>query len=834
MSTRWKAKLNRSLSRTPRPLSSQIVQRSSTFSLDSLIKVFVKSHKILQSLFIFKDILSFPKSIDHIPLVFPLLLKSYASVSCVGFGLGIHGYMIKRGFIPWVDNVSTSLIEMYLKFGKIKEIYQLFEEIPLKNDDLYDFLVGCFGSNGFYDDVLVVFEEMLELGFFPCVKSVFFAVMACGELRRLDKGLQLHDFVFDNRLDANVLIGNSLISMYIKMARLDLGRSVFIAMKNKDIVSWNSLITGYAQRGNWKEAFKIFLSMKEGGNFVPNVVTFLGLAFACAQSGKVEQGKSIHGFLIRTGLLSDFRLGTALVDMYSKCDDIECAQMVFEEGTFQKGLVSWNSLISGYSHNGYYLKAVMLFKHMITSEFNPDAITIANVLPAYSAFGSLEAIKSIHAIIMKKGLEMGGDVVLGTAMIDAYGKCLDVTASKSLFSCIKEPNVAAWNAMLAAYCLNHHADLGLLLFFEMLQSRVSPDEVTIVVLLQLCGELESLKQGSMAHGYSFSKGFSSHITVENAIMDMYMRCRSVEDSERNFRSISQKTAVTWNTMLSGYAQIGSYSRTIEAFSQMQSESKCRPDSVTLISLIQASSAVFSGHGADISHAFLIKLGFGAETSVVNSLIDAYTKNGMIENAISVFMQMGQMRDQCSWNVMIAGYGINGQGLKACELLDQMEEDGCKPDSITFTSLLSSCVHSGLIEEGCRFFSMMSNKYNIKPGLEHWTCIIDMLGRAGRLEDAYQLLVSHGDALLDSDAIWGALLDACRTNMNSELGELAGKKLLKLAPENCGYHTLFSNLYVSTNRWDEAVKVREVFQDTLIKKPGLSLVQVCRDYHGSYS
>ncbi|RVW13554.1 Pentatricopeptide repeat-containing protein, chloroplastic [Vitis vinifera] len=554
---------------------------------------------------------------------------------------------------------------------------------------------------------------------------------------------------FGNIWDAygNVSILNSLISMYIKIGKIDSGRRIFFDMPKRDIVSWNSLITAYARNG---------------------------LLLACGQIGNLDLGKSIHGHLICTGLMSDLRLGTAMVNMYAKC----------------------------YSHNGCDQKATLLYERMISeSNLKPDAVTFANVVPAYARLANLRRIQSIHTFIVKKGLDMDGDVVLGTAMVDAYGKCLDIKAAKSLFSGIKKPNTATWNAMIAGNNLNHHADKSMLLFLEMLQSKVFPDAITMVMLFQSCGEIGSLKQGTMVHCYCLSKGFSPHLTVGNAIIDMYMRFGCVKSSQLLFNEMSLKNVVTWNTMLFGYVKIGDSAMAMRVFCQMQSENQYKPDSVTMISFIQASAAILTSCGAEIAHGFIAKLGLDSETLVMNSLIDAYAKTGFIEKARSLFMQMGNLRDQSSWNIMIAGCGMNGQGREACELVSHMEEDGYRPNSITFTSLLSSCSHSGLIEEG-------------------------------RLEEAYQLIEnglhknSDGDALWNCDAVWGALLSACRMNMNMNLGLLAGEKLLKLAPDNCGYQTLLSNLYASGKRWDEKAKLRREFEDRrLMKKPGLSVEEI---------
>ncbi|KAK3029534.1 hypothetical protein RJ639_038493 [Escallonia herrerae] len=348
--------------------------------------------------------------------------------------------------------------------------------------------------------------------------------MACGELGSIVDGNLIHDYVLQNGYKAHVRIANALISMYVKMGRLDLGHEVFSDLIGKDVVSWNTLITGYAQSGNWVEAFDLFLCMKEATNVVPNKVTLLGLLSACGQAENLGFGMKIHGHLIRAGLLSDFRLGTAVVDMYAKCESFDPARAVFEEDLLEKTLVSWNSLIAGYTRSGYAEEAVILYEMMtVELKLKPDLITFSNVVPAYASLDNHGRIQSIHSLIVKKGFDMDGDVVLGTAMIDAYGKCLDLKAAKLLFICIEGRNTATWNALIAAYNVHSHADQVMPLFVEMNRAQELFDAITMVILCQSCGELQSQKQGSMVHGLCHSKGFNSHLSVGNSIVDMFFK-----------------------------------------------------------------------------------------------------------------------------------------------------------------------------------------------------------------------------------------------------------------------------------------------------------------------
>ncbi|XP_074302200.1 pentatricopeptide repeat-containing protein At4g21300-like [Silene latifolia] len=799
----------------------------------SLINAFAATRKYLQCLLLSKKCISSTISLTPDAFsAFPYLLRSCVGISLIDPAKSLHGYLIKCGYLSWVG-INTSLIQVYLEFNDIVVARQLFDEMPVRNSQYFDSLISRFGSCGLFKDVLNIFEEMVGFGYTPCYGSVCKAIAACGELRRLEKGRWVNDYVVQCGLNRNTVICNMLISMYIKMGRLDLAHCVFDGMEKKDVVSWNSLITRYAQNGDWVVALNLFHTMKKECNLVHDNVTFLGVVVACTHGGNLDLGQSIHGRCIRAGLFSDFRLGNTILDLYAKCGKIEYAELLFEDEVFEKSLVSWNSLILGYVKSCCYYKAVNCFKRLCThSIMNPDAVTLANVIPAYSSLRSSDSIRSIHALIKKKGIDMITDVVLGTALIDAYGKCYDIVGAEHLFNDIKLADTPIWNVMLTSYYLNNRADKGMLLFVQMVCSQIPVDSITAIALLQMSGKLGSLKIGKMGHAYCLIKGFYTHLKVENALLDMYMRCKSVENSEKLFQLMNVKNTVTWNIMFTGYVKFDSCSKVLTLFSQMLLDRVHRPDSVTLISLIHASAVVLTPHGADVAYAFVSKLGFDSDTAVMNSLMDAYAKNGFIHKARSLFVQMGETRDQWSWNVMIAGFGINGQEEKACELLTQMSQDGHEPDSITFKSLLFACAHSGMIDKGCYYINLMVNKYKIHPDLEHWTCFINMFGRAGRLDEAYQLidsiLADHLSSVnpSDSHAIWGAFVDACRMYDNIELGEVAGRKLLELSPQNTGYQIMLSNLYASNMRWDDAMKARQVFNDgSLVKEAAHSAVKM---------
>ncbi|XP_076918700.1 pentatricopeptide repeat-containing protein At4g21300-like [Bidens hawaiensis] len=788
--------------------------------MNALIKSFCDSRKYSQSTFLFNKLVH--NSNPQIP-TFHSILSSSSSLPDLNTGKLTHGHLIKRGIFGCCVDTRIDLLQMYVNFGDFQSAYKVFDEMPKRNnEDFLACILQGFSVNRSDKVVVDSFKKMAELCVVPSVHSLCRVIKACSELNSLKKGFLVHDYVKQNGFDNHVSVMNSLISMYSKMGRMDLAQRVFDDMIFTDIVSWNSLVTGYAQNQNWLKVFDFFLSLRRADKFVPNVVTFLALLSSVGHAREASNGMSIHGHLICNGLYSDVQIGTAVFNMYAKCERLDYAAIVFEQDMIHKTLVSWNALIAAYKQQGHDREAANAYEQMVVEpDMQPDSFSFANVLPVYASLKDIHRIESIHLMIIKRGLNIEHDAVLSTALLDAYGKCSHVKAAEIIFSSTRHANTATWNALIAAYILNEQIENGMNLFRHMVNSKVLLDCITMVTLCQLCGQMGSLNHASMTHGFSLVKGFSSHLIVGNALIDMYMKHGYAKSAELFFNSMVIKNTVTWNIMIYGYMEVGCSSTGLRLFQKLQSETGYKPDSVTVMSLLQGCLSV-SASFLNLFHAYILKYGLASETQVMNSLIDGFAKIGDLEKAKELFMQTDFKKDQSSWNIMIGGYGMNGQGSESSKLFSQMEVNGYAPDTITFTSLLSACSHCGLIEDGCKFFHLMITKYKIQPSLEHWTCIIDMLGRANSLEDAYDLIKSSDCASLDSIAVWGALLSACRLSMNMEVGEVVRKKLTKIESGDFGYYSLLSNLYSSNKIWDEAIEIRKVFGDgKVMKKPGLS-------------
>lgn len=313
------------------------------------------------------------------------------------------------------------------------------------------------------------------------------------------------------------------------------------------------------------------------------------------------------------------------------------------------------------------------------------------------------------------------------------------------------------------------------------------------------------------------------ISLGNALVDMYAKLGHMDYAHKVFEGLPIKDVISWNTLISGYAQIGLGNEAIGVYQTMEECKEVTPNQGTFVGLLTACSSAEAARQGMKIHGLVIKNSLCLDVFVGTCLIDMYGKCGRIEDALSLFYQVS--RDtSVPWNAIISCHGVHGHGREALDMFYKMLDEGVKPDSVTFISLLSACSHAGMMEEGERCFQEMREKFNISPSLRHYGCMVDMYGRAGLLKNAFDFIKNmpmHPDA-----TIWGALLSACKIHGNVELGELASEQLFKADPEHVGYHVLLSNIYANKGKWDEMGEVRSSARERGLKKtPGWSSIEV---------
>eukprot|EP01018_Ginkgo_biloba_P020274 Gb_31034 [translate_table: standard] len=753
---------------------------------------------------------------------FSFVLKACAGLSALQEGKEIHGHIIRSGF-ELDAFVGTGLINMYCKCGRLEIARLVFDKMHVRDVVSWSAMVAGYAQAGHANEALALFHQMQQGNIIPNSITMVSVLRACAHLGALQQGIWLHGYIIRSGFESDVFVGNSLVAMYARCGKLLTARQVFDKMSERNVVSWNSMLTGYTQNGYVSEALALFRQMQLAG-IEPDSATMVIMLPVCVELTALREGKCIHSHIIRNGFDADVLMESALIYMYAKCESLEIARQLFDKIS-NSNVQSWGVMIAGYAQGGHANEALKLFNQMLQADMRPDLATVVSVLPACAHLTALQQGKWIHSYSIRSGLE--ADDVVKSALTDMYVKCNRIECARQLFKKMSKRNVVTWNIMIAGYVHNGDANEALTLFNQMQLTGIQPDTTTMVSVLPACAHLAALHQGKSIHGYTIRSGFESNVLAGTALIDMYAKCGSIELARQVFEKISKKDVVLWSAMIARYAQSGHANEALALFAQMQ-VADIKPDAVTMVSVLQACAHLAALQQGKLIHGYIVRRGVESHPFMGTALIDMYAKCGSIETACKLFDAISE-RDEALWNAMIAGYGMHGDGRNALALFSQMQQTHVKPNHITFISVLSACSHAGLVDEGWEFFECMSRDYHIMPMLEHYACMIDLLGRAGHLDEAENFVQKM--PFEPDSRVWGALLGACRIYGNIEIGERVGERLFDLEPENAGWYVLLSNIYSAAGRWDEAAKVRRMMKYRGLKKtPGCSLIEVNNRVH----
>ncbi|KAK9084460.1 hypothetical protein Scep_030931 [Stephania cephalantha] len=510
-----------------------------------------------------------------------------------------------------------------------------------------------------------------------------------------------------------------------------------------------------------------------------------------------------------------------LISLYCKCGGINQALLLFSTADDNaKTVVTWTSLISHFSHAHKPYKALELFRLMkSTGEVSPNQFTFSAVLPACSETLIIAHGEQMHSLVCKMGYE--SDIFVGSAMVDMYSKCGDMGKAMRAFDEMPERNLVSWNAMIVGFTQNRLYDQAVRLFLNVLEEKlVSPDQVSFSSALSACANLRNLHFGRQIHGTVIKDGLVDLSYVKNSLMDMYSKCRSFEDAVKLFRTMEHRDVVTWNVVAMGWAQNDLFEEACSHFWAMRREGIC-PDEASFSTVLHASANLAALDQGTLVHDQIIKSGFIGNLCIASSLITMYSKCGSLVDAFRVFNKIDGPNVVC-WTAIIAACQQHGNGDHVIELFGQMLADGVQPDYITLVCVLSACSHTGRLNEGLGYFNSMRNVYGIEPGSEHYACVVDMLGRAGRLDEAKTFIEAM--PISPDSSVWGALLGACRNYKNLELGKEVAEKLFEMEPDNPGNYVLLSNLYTCCGMLKEANEVRRLMGVNRVRKePGCSWI-----------
>ncbi|XP_018849370.2 pentatricopeptide repeat-containing protein At1g11290, chloroplastic [Juglans regia] len=646
----------------------------------------------------------------------------------------------------------------------------------------------------------------------------------CTSLKELH---QIIPPIVKNGLYNEHLFQTKLVSLFCNYGSVNEAARVFEPIEDKLDALYHTMLKGYARNSSLDSAVSFFCRMKLD-DVKPVVYNFTYLLKVCGDNTDLRRGKEIHGQVITNGYASNVFAMTGVVNLYAKCRQIDQAYKMFDRMP-ERDLVSWNTIIAGFAQNGLPKVTFELVLRMQEEGQKPDSITLVTILPAAADIGSMKIGNSIHGYVVRAGF--GSLVNISTALVDMYSKCGSVGTARLIFDRMKQRTVVSWNSMIAGYGQNGDAEEAMKIFQNMLDEGFEPTNVTIMETLHACADLGDLARGKFIHELLDQLKLGSDVSVMNSLISMYCKCKRVDLAAKVFKNLRGKTLVSWNAMILGYAQNGRVNEALRHYCEMQSQN-IKPDSFTMVSVIPALAELSVTRQAKWMHGIVIRTCWDKDVFVVTALVDMYGKCGAIDTARKLFDMM-QERHVTTWNAMIDGYGTHGLGKAAVELFNDMQKGTIKPNDITFLCVISACSHSGLVEEGLSLFSSMKKDYGLKPTMDHYGAMVDLLGRSGKLNEAWDFI--QGMPIEPGITVFGAMLGACKIHKNVELGEKAAEKLFELNPDEGGYHVLLSNIYATASMWDKMAKVRTMMEKKgLQKTPGCSLVDFKNEVHSFYS
>ncbi|KAK7411296.1 hypothetical protein VNO78_02729 [Psophocarpus tetragonolobus] len=752
-----------------------------------------------------------------------LLLQACAQRKDIETGRKLHAMVSAKHANDVV--LITRVVTMYSACGSLVDSRGAFDAARDKDLFLYNALLSGYARNALFRDAISLFHELLSLAelvpdkfTFPCV------VKACAGVADVELGEAVHALALKVGVFSDAFVGNALVAMYGKCGFVESAVKVFETMPKRNLVTWNSIMCVYSENGVLGECCGVFKRMlmlvsKEEG-LVPDVATMVTVIPVCAALGDVRMGMVLHGFAFKLGVSEELTVNNSLVDMYSKCGYLDKARVLFDmkDG---KNVVSWNTMIGGYSKEGDFRGVFELLREMQREEkVKVNEVTVLNVLPACLEELRLLSLKEIHGYAFRHRFQ--SDELVANAFVSAYAKCSSLDCAERVFCGMKGKTVSSWNALIGGHAQNGFAKKALDLYLLMRDSGLDPDRFTIGSLILACARLKLLRCGKEVHGFVLRNGLELDEFIGISLMSLYIQCRSMLLGKLIFYKMEEKSLVCWNVMITGFSQNELPCEAFDTFRQMLS-SGIKPQEIAVTGVLGACSQVSALRLGKEVHAFALKAHLSEDTFVTCALIDMYAKCGCMEQSQNIFDRVNE-KDEAVWNVIIAGYGIHGHGVKAIELFELMQNEGCRPDSFTFLGVLIACNHAGLVTEGLEYLGQMQNLYGIKPKLEHYACVVDMLGRSGQLNEALRLVNEMPDE--PDSGIWSSLLSSCRNYGDLKIGEEVSKKLLELEPNKAENYVLLSNLYAGSGKWDEVRKVRQRMKEIgLHKDAGCSWIEI---------
>ncbi|KAK8494994.1 hypothetical protein V6N13_100035 [Hibiscus sabdariffa] len=755
-----------------------------------------------------------------VPTVFVAncLIQLYVKCGNLGYANKVFDKMTQRDVVSW-----NSMVFGNASNGMMGIARRYFDDMPEKDVISWNSLISGYLKNGECLKSILVFLEMRKVGVGFDWTTFAVVFKCCAVLEEFEVGVQIHGLAVKVSFDKDVITGSALVDLYGKCRRLDDSIRFFHQMPEKNWVSWSAVITGCVQNDKFIKGVELFKEMQRECIGVSQS-TYASIFRSCAGFSAFWLGTQLHGHSLKTNFASDLIVGTAILDMYAKCGSMIEAQKIFNLFPIHN-LQSFNAIIIGYAQSCHAIQALHLFQHLLTSDLGFDEISLSGVFSACAVIkGYLEGVQ-VHALAVKTTLE--SNICVANAILDMYGKSGALAEACRVFYEMEKRDAISWNAVIAAHEQNGNEEATLSHFVSMLHSGMEPDEFTYGSVLKACAGQKALNYGMEIHNRTIKSGIGLHSFVGSALVDMYCKCGMMEEAEKIHDRIEQQTMVSWNAIISGFSLQKESEEAQKFFSRML-EMGVKPDHFTYATILDTCANLATvGLGKQI-HAQIIKHELQSDVYICSTLVDMYSKCGNMYDSKLIF-EKATNRDFVTWNAMICGYAQHGLGEEALQIFEDMIIKNVTPNHATFVSVLRACAHIGLVEKGLHYFALMSSDYGLAPQLEHYSCMVDIMGRAGQINEALGLI--NDMPFEPDDVIWRTLLSICKIHGNVEVAEKVADSLLQLDPQDSSAYILLSNIYADAGLWDKVSYMRKMMRCNKLKKePGCSWIEIKDEVH----
>lgn len=662
----------------------------------------------------------------------------------------VHAHIVKNG-LEYDRHVGNALVSMLVKCGNLSDATHVFTKLPVRTVLSWSALISGYVDNGQDHDALRVYGQMMEEGAEPN-KFTFLAVLkACGTLADLRAGRLIHSHIVTRRWESDLFVGTTILDMYTKCGSMMDAQRVFDGLPHRDVITWNAIITGYAQHGQGLLALQLYAQMQKEG-VSPDARTFVGVAKAYGglasevnilAGGQVMKEawlvkcKALHAAIDEKGCASDLYVANSLVYMYANCGSIVDARHVFDMMS-QRTVVSWTTMIAGYVQQEQPTEALRLYVQMLEEGVQPNDRSFVSVLKACASLATGEDSTDIHGEALKvsclqQGRELHAEVLrcrfesdlfVCNTLLHMYASCGSLSEAKVYLAVLPQCDVVSWNAVIGAYAQQEQGAQALQLYSQMHRSGIKPNDRTFVSVLKACSCLgssddslfpaiaevanaEALFRGKAVHAEVLRTGYDADIFISNTLLHFYAHCDCLADVQKVFYELPKRDVVSFSVMIAECAKQDEGELALELYAQMQEEG-LRPDEHTFMAVLKACiclaaqelETLVDGHAMKVEslnkgkviHAQIMQCQWESELFIGTTLVDLYANCGSMSDAEKVFDLLSQ-HDVAAINAMISGYAQQNQSDKALQLYAKMQTYE-RPSEATFVCILQACGNTG--------------------------------------------------------------------------------------------------------------------------------------------